>query len=85
MIEAPLYGVSAYLRVSIAATEQDDQGNLGKEVYFSSHFQGIVHSRVKSRQELTQGRNLEAGTDAEAMEGCCLLACSPWLAQPAFL
>jgi hypothetical protein len=25
----------------------------------------------------------EAGADAEAMEGCCLLACFPWLAQPA--
>jgi len=31
-------------------------------------------------QELTQGRNLEAGADAEAMEGA---AC--WLAQPASL
>ena len=27
----------------------------------------------------------EAGADAEAMEGCYLLACFPWLAQPAFL
>jgi hypothetical protein len=26
-------------------------------------------------QELKQSRNLEAGVDAEAMEGCCLLAC----------
>jgi hypothetical protein len=25
----------------------------------------------------------EAGADAEAMEGCSLLACFPWLAQPA--
>jgi hypothetical protein len=25
-----------------------------------------------------------AGADAEAMEGCSLLACFPWLAQPAF-
>jgi len=28
---------------------------------------------------------MEAGADAEAMEGCCLLACFPWLTQPAFL
>jgi hypothetical protein len=28
--------------------------------------------------------NLEAGADAEAMEGCYLLACFTWLAQPAF-
>jgi hypothetical protein len=27
----------------------------------------------------------EVGTDAEAMEGCYLLACFPWLAQLAFL
>jgi hypothetical protein len=27
----------------------------------------------------------EAGADAEAMEGCSLLACLPWLAQPALL
>lgn len=36
-------------------------------------------------QELTQSKkNLEAGTDAEASEGCCLLGCSSRLAQPAF-
>ena len=35
-------------------------------------------------QELKQGRNLEAGADAEAIEECCLLACFPWLAQPVF-
>jgi hypothetical protein len=27
----------------------------------------------------------EARADAEAMEGCSLLACFPWLAQPACL
>jgi hypothetical protein len=27
----------------------------------------------------------EAGTDAEAMAGCSLLACFSWLAQPALL
>jgi hypothetical protein len=27
----------------------------------------------------------EAGADAEAMEGCSLLACFPWFAQLAFL
>jgi hypothetical protein len=27
----------------------------------------------------------EAGADAEAMEGCSLVACFPWLAQLAFL
>jgi hypothetical protein len=27
----------------------------------------------------------ESGADAEAMEGCSLLACFTWLAQPALL
>jgi hypothetical protein len=27
----------------------------------------------------------EVGADAEAMEGCFLLACFPWFAQPALL
>ena len=31
-----------------------------------------------------QSRDLEAGADAEAMEGCSLLTCSPWLVQPGF-
>jgi hypothetical protein len=43
------------------------------------------HHQRKSGQKLTQGRNLEAGADAEAMKVCCLLDCFPWLAQPAFL
>ena len=33
----------------------------------------------------TQGRNLEAGTDAETMERHCLVAGSPSLAQAGFL
>jgi hypothetical protein len=32
-----------------------------------------------------QGWNLAVGADAEAMEGCSLLACLTWLTQPAFL
>jgi len=48
---------------------------------YSSHFHIAVHSQRKSGQELTEGRNLEAGADAEAMEGVLLtgllsLACS---------
>ena len=36
---------------------------------------------VMGSQAETQGSNLEAGADTEAMEECCLLACSPRLAQ----
>lgn len=33
----------------------------------------------------TKYSNLEAGTEAGAMEKCCLLVCFPWMAQLAFL
>jgi hypothetical protein len=43
-------------------------------------FHIAVHHQRTSGLELKQVRNLEAGADAEAMEGCYLLACFPWLA-----
>jgi hypothetical protein len=71
---------------SFAVVKHHDQTSSGgPQGLFSSHFHITVHDQRKSGQELTQGRDLEAGADAEAMEGCCLLACSSWLAQPAFL
>ena len=57
----------------------------GGEGLFGFHFHITVHRQRKSGQELKQGRNLEAGADAEAMEKGHLLACSFWQAQPAFL
>lgn len=55
-------------------------------VYFthSSVKQFIINSS-ESRNS-GRGRDLEAGADgAEAVEESCLLACSSWLVQPAFL
>lgn len=49
------------------------------------HFHIATRHQRQSEQELTQGRNLKAGAQAEAMEGGCLLAFVPWLAQSAFL
>lgn len=46
---------------------------------FVFYFQITVHT------EGSQDRSLEAGADGKAMKGCCLLARSLWLAQPAFL
>jgi hypothetical protein len=40
-----------------------------------------VYSEVRTGTQTGQ----EAGADAEVMEGCSLLACFPWLAQPALL
>jgi hypothetical protein len=39
---------------------------------------------TKGSQDWNSSRS-KAGADAEAMEGCFLLACFPWLAQPALL
>jgi hypothetical protein len=72
-------------RVSIAMRNHRDQRDLRRK--------GLVLLRVPYHssspkqwgQELKQGRHQEAGADAEAMGGCCLLVCSSWLAQPAFL
>jgi hypothetical protein len=44
------------------------------------HFHIVIYHRRKSEQELKQGRNLEAGT--EAIEEFCLLACSPLNPRP---
>jgi hypothetical protein len=63
-------------------TPRSQQGGKG---LFGFCFHITVYHQRKSGQELTQGRNLEAGVNAEAMEGSYWLACSPWLAQPAFL
>jgi hypothetical protein len=50
---------------------------VGEERVYSAYTShNAVHHQRKSGLELTQGRNLEAGADAGAKEGCCLLACS---------
>jgi hypothetical protein len=41
----------------------------------------FITKEVRTGTQAGQG----AGADAEAMEGCSVLACLPWLAQPAFL
>ena len=41
----------------------------------------FINKEVRTRTQTGQ----EAGGDTEAMEGCSLLACFPWLAQPALL
>jgi hypothetical protein len=63
----------------------DQEASWGGKKLFSLHFHIAVHHQRKSGPELTQLRNLEAEADAEAMEGCCLLARFLWLAQFDFL
>jgi len=75
---------SVLVRVTMAVMKHHDQrANWEGKGLLGLHFQIVVHHRRKSGQELTQDRNLEAGADAEAVEEGCLLACFPWLSQPA--
>jgi len=57
----------------------------GRKWFVSLHVHITVDCWRKSGQELKQGWNPEAGADAEAMEGCCRLGYSLWLAQPVLL
>ena len=62
------------VRISTGVIKHHNEKQLGKErIDFSLRFHSTVHHW-----------NLEAGANGEAIDyGCCLLACSPWLAQPA--
>jgi hypothetical protein len=64
-----------------------------KHTLFNNHvrrnvYHGLVLLMIPHKLFIIKGsqdRNLEAGADAEAMERCCLLAFSPYLAQCAFI
>jgi hypothetical protein len=60
-----------------------DQEALGEERVYSAKT-SIPLFITKEVMTGTQAGQ-KAGADAEAMEGCSLLACFPWLAQPALL
>ena len=69
--------LGALVRVSIAVIKHHDQNQ------FVFHFTAYPSYRKDGGG--TQGRNLEAGTDIEAVEECYLLALSPWLVQPVLI
>jgi hypothetical protein len=76
--------MSYCLRVSVAVIKYCHQKQHGAERAYLSYTS--VHHRRKSGQEPKKGMNLEAETEAEVMEQCCLLVYSPTrLAQAAFL
>jgi hypothetical protein len=56
---------------------------VGEERVYSAYTSILLFITKEVRTGTQAGQ--EAGTDAEAMEGCPLLACFPWLAQPALL
>ena len=72
-----LSAMPALVRVTTAVATtatQEGKGLFGFHFHITAH-----HHWRKLGQELKQGRNLRAGADAGALEGCCLLACSPCL------
>jgi hypothetical protein len=67
-----------YSCTNIMTKKQDGEENIYSAYTFVLL---IITSEVRTGTQAGQ----EAGADAEAMEGCSLLACFPWLAQPALL
>jgi hypothetical protein len=65
-----------YFCINITTKKQ-----VGEERFFCFilHFHITVHHHKKSGQELKQGKNLETGADAEAMEGAACWTASPGL------
>jgi hypothetical protein len=56
---------------------------VGEERVYSAYNSILLFITKEVRTGTQAGQ--ETGADAEAMERCSLLACFPWLAQPALL
>ena len=79
-----IYSLGAVLvRVSIPGQNIMTKKQLGRKGFIQLT---LLHcySSLKEVRTGTQA-DQEAGADADAMEGCSLLACFPWLAQPVLL
>jgi len=59
-----------------------DQSKLRRKAFIWLTLPYYCSSSKEVRTGTHTGQEPEAGADAEAMEGCCLLACSLWIAQP---
>ena len=64
------------VRVTISVIKYHGQSNLEKEGFISLIVVMVVHHQKQQGQKFIKGRNLETETNAEVMEGCCLLTCS---------
>jgi hypothetical protein len=56
---------------------------VGEERVYSAYISTLLFITEEVRTGTQAGQG--AGADAEAMEGCSLLGCPHWLAQPALL
>lgn len=77
---------SCLCQVFITVIKLHEQNQFGEERVLSYLYHSqLTGSHGGSQGRDSKGKGLEAGTEVEAMEGCCLL---PWLLrldQPAFL
>jgi hypothetical protein len=80
--EFPALGI-VLVSVSIPAQTSRPRSKLGRKefIWLTLPYCCSLPKEVRTGTQAGQ----KAGADAEAMEGCSLLACLPWLAQPALL
>jgi len=69
--------------VSIPAQTSQPRSKMGRKGFIQLTLPHCCSSPKEVRTGTHAGQ--EVGADAEAMEGCFLLACFPWLAQLALL
>jgi hypothetical protein len=72
--------MTVLVRVSISVQNIMTKKQIGEERVNPAYTSTLLFITKGS-----QDWNLEAGADAETMEGSCLQACFPWLAQLALL
>ena len=80
-------GPRVLCRIPIAVMKHHDQNQLGEERVYSAYTSAALFltGGSQDRNWSKADWNVEAGAEAEGLEGCCFLACSSWLAQLAFL
>ena len=71
------------VRVSIPGQNIMTKKQVGEKIVYSAYTSILLFMTEEVRTGTHSGQ--EAGADAEAMEGCSLLPCFTWLAQPALL
>ena len=76
---------SVCMWISIAVTKHYVQKQVGNEMGYLAYTSMTRLFITRSQRGTQRGRDPGGGTVAEAMEECCLLICSSWLPQSAFL
>jgi hypothetical protein len=83
-VEFVSFGISAcFSQGFYSCTNIMTKKQVGEERVYSAYTSILLFITKEVRTGTQAGQ--EAGADAEAMEGCSLLACLTWLAQPALL